>query len=687
MPSIAPTHNASAAAVSATWLRLRRKALRDYACLVACALAIPAGAQPNAASTAFDLSIEDLGQIRVTTASRRAEALDVTPAAAYVITSEEIRRSGVTTIQDALRLAPGVEVARNGSHSWTISIRGFSNNLSNKLLVLIDGRSVYSPLYAGVFWDVQDVLLADVERIEVVAGPGGAVWGANAVNGVINIITKNVQDRQGLLAEIGGGNQEQGFAAVRYGWKINDKLSASAFVKTFDRDTETLAATGGSANDDWRLSHGGFALLWEPDAASRLTVRTDIYDGRESILGRGDFTLGTLPATNVPATVPLSGGNVIANWTHTLADDASWRLQFWFDHTDRQIPGSFNEARSTYNLAFLHDLRQRKRHDVQWGVELRSTSDDIGNTTFSSFMPPQRTDRTLSTFAQDRIELKDERLYLTLGTKLEHNDYTGFESEPSMRLTFTPEGGQRTYWAALSRAVRVPARLNTDVHLYAPVVVPGLPPVYINVNGTPDFESETVDAYELGYRMRASDKLSFDVTAFDNFYDHLQTNEPAGGAIAVPGPPAYLVIPAVEGNLMQGKNYGATFSLTWQPLTRWRLKFNASRFEMELATKPGGADTNSLRISGNSPENMLSVLSFLELKHDVTLYTGVRHVDELPSLRVPAYNAVDASVAWRPTERLRLSLTAQNLNDTKHLEFSDGVLIERSVFVRFDWRL
>ena len=311
-----------------------------------CALAAAAAAQSVSGSSpsAFEFSIEELGQIQVTTASRRPESLDVTPAAVYVITAEDIRRSGVTTLPDALRLAPNVEVARNNSHQWTVSIRGFSNDLSNKLLVLIDGRSVYSPLYAGVFWDVQDVLLADVERIEVVAGPGGAVWGANAVNGVINIITQSAQDRQGLYAEAGGGNYEQAFGAVRYGWKAGDKLWASAYVKSFERDS-TKTATGADGGDDWHLSHGGFALTWQPSSDDRVSARADLYAGDESTLTRSNFTLGTLPTTSIPANVPLSGNSVTANWLHSLDAGASWRLQFYFDHTDRQIPGSFNEAR------------------------------------------------------------------------------------------------------------------------------------------------------------------------------------------------------------------------------------------------------------------------------------------------------------------------------------------------------
>ena len=317
--------------IASAALSLQRSigSLRYAVRLAVCAFVVPAGAQPNAEPSAFDLSIEDLGQIRVTTASRRDESLDVTPAAVYVITAEDIRRSGVTTIQDALRLAPGVEVARNGSHSWTISIRGFSNDLSNKLLVLIDGRSVYSPLYAGVFWDVQDVLLADVERIEVVAGPGGTVWGANAVNGVINIITNSAPERQGLVRR--GWRGQRGGKLRGGALRVEARRQAfwtSVFAKTFDRDAAKIAATGADANDDWRLSHGGFLLTWQPDVANRLNVRTDIYDGNESILARGTFTLGTLPATNIPSNGSREWRQRDRELDARARADASWGLQF-----------------------------------------------------------------------------------------------------------------------------------------------------------------------------------------------------------------------------------------------------------------------------------------------------------------------------------------------------------------------
>ena len=349
----------------------------------------------------FDLSLEELGQLQVTSVSRRPEQLNQAAASIYVITAEEIRRSGVTSIPEALRLAPGVEVARNGASEWTVSIRGFSSDLSNKLLVLLDGRSMYSPLFAGVFWDVQDTFIADIERIEVISGPGGTLWGANAVNGVINIITRSARDTQGGLLDVGAGNEAQ-LAGFRYGWLINERMAARAYVKTAEHDATELA-DGRDAFDDWDMSRAGFALNWLPGAADAINMRANVYDGHEHALVRGDFTLGTLPQENLPGTVDLSGYNAAATWRRTLAPDASWSLRFYFDHTDRQIPGSFNEARDTFNFEYQLDLADRGRHDVILGAGFRSTSDDIGNTTFATFMPASRTGQTERAFLQDRI--------------------------------------------------------------------------------------------------------------------------------------------------------------------------------------------------------------------------------------------------------------------------------------------
>ena len=448
------------------------------------------------------MSIEQLGQLRVTSVSRRPENLNQTPASIYVITAEDIRRSGVTTIPQALRLAPGVEVARNGSNEWTISIRGFSSDLSNKLLVLIDGRSVYSPLFAGVFWDVQDTLLADIERIEVVSGPGGAVWGANAVNGVINIITQAARDTQGGFAELGFGNEEEGFAAFRYGWKPSEKLAARAYVKTFERDEAELISTG-RPGARWmgNVARGLRAHLGTHGAGSRERARGPLrrrgrraaarrFHARDAAGPRRSGSRATVGPQRARDLAPrVSAGRELAHPVLLRPDGPPdpRQLQRGARHVRLRVP-----ARSRRLAGGTMRNGARK---------LRSTSDDIGNTQFSSFFPASRTDQTLSAFVQDRIELKDERVYLTLGAKLEHNDYTGFEQQPNIRVTWLPGEGQ-TVWGAVSRAVRVPARLNTDVVLFAPVALPGLPPLYINVNGNPNFLSEELDAYEAGYRCR-----------------------------------------------------------------------------------------------------------------------------------------------------------------------------------------
>ena len=561
-------------------------------------------------------------------------------------------------------------------------MRGFSSDLSNKLLVLIDGRSVYSPLFAGVFWDVQDTLLADIERIEVVAGPGGTLWGANAVNGVINIITQSAVDTPGGLVEAGGGNEET-FQGFRYGWAASDELDMRAYVKHFERDeSETL--TGAGAFDGWSMAQAGTALAWRPTADDLVNVRADVYDGEEDALLRGDFTLGgPVPRTDIPGQVDVNGHNVLASWRRDLSAETNWRLQFYYDHTDRQIPGSFNEARDTYDLDFQHDLANPGRHDLLWGAGVRSTSDDIGNTQFATFLPPSRTDSTLSAYLQDRIELRPQRLFLTLGSKFEDNDYT-VRAKPNVRVTWLPDGRQ-TVWGAVSRAVRIPARLNTDLHLTAPVAVPGLPlPLYVRVNGNEDFDSEELVAYEGGYRFRANENLTLDLALFDNYYDDLQTQEGQPLAL-IPGPPSYFQITATLDNLMEGETYGGTLAVNWQASERLRLQMNYSHLEMDLRSKPGSNDAGALNVVGNSPETQIGIHSFVELPFDLSLYAGVRYVEELPNQRVPSYTVLDLSMGWEPSERLRTSLTARNANDSEHLEFGEGRLIERRVFVHVHW--
>jgi iron complex outermembrane receptor protein len=663
---------------------LARMPARRAAVPLMLALCVRAPLHAQAPPSLFDLSIEELGQVRVTTVSRRPEEQRLAAASVFVITAEDIRRSGVTSIPEALRLAPGVEVARHGASDWTISIRGFSSDLSNKLLVLIDGRSVYSPLFAGVFWDVQDTLLADIERIEVVSGPGGTLWGANAVNGVINIITRSAADTQGSFAELAAGNEDELIAGFRHGWTIGETLSARAYVRHVERDAAQFGS-GAAAADDWRTSRAGFALEWQPNDADRINLRADAYVARSGSLILPAFERGTLPGPRVPGTTELDGHDVVLDWRRTIAEDSGFTLLAYYDHTDRQIPNSFNEARNTLDVAFQYDMRDRGRHDLQWGGELRSTEDDIGNTLFATFLPASRKDDTLSAFVQDRIALHDDRLYLTIGAKLEHNNYTGREQQPNVRLTWFPSD-RHTVWSAVSRAVRVPARLNTDLELFAPIGPLNGVPFFVNVRGSPAFESEEVVSYEAGYRLRASAKLTLDFALFDNYYDHLQTQEP-GSFTVVPGPPQYLVLPAGLANLMEGEVYGGTVAVTWQPVPRWRMQLNYAHLEMDLRLKPGGADNGALSVAGNSPRNQVAVRSYVDLPGAFSLYSGVRYVADLPGPGVPSYTAVDWGLEWRPADRpLRAALTVQNANDARHIEFGGGVYVERSSVLRLERR-
>jgi iron complex outermembrane receptor protein len=626
----------------------------------------------------LDMSIEELGGVQVTSVSRREESLDDAAAAVYVITGEQIRRAGATTIADALRLAPGVEVARNASHSWTISIRGFNSDLSDKLLVLIDGRSVYSPLFAGVFWDVQDTLLNDIDRIEVIAGPGGTLWGANAVNGVINIITRSAWETRGGYVELAGGGEERGIAGFRYGTKLGDNGAVRGFVKYFDRDA---AARASGVDDDWHMARGGFRADFDPSDSTSLMLEGETYSGKESDLLRGDFTLGTLPVY-APGTIDVSGSYLLGRLRRRLDLGAEMTFQVYYDHTGRDIPGSFAERRDTLSADFQHNLKLFGRHALIWGGGMRSTADDIGNTSFTTFVPSARTDRTYSAFLQDKVELAPQKLFLILGTKLEHNDYTGFENQPNVRIDWLRTQRQ-TFWAAASRAVRIPARLEHDVRITAPVDAPGAP-LYVQVSGNRDFLAEKVLAYELGYRVTIGEELSFDVSVFDNDYDRLLTND-AGTPTVSPPPNAYLVVPVTIGNGGKGRTYGGTLAARWRPFQAVSLQFQYSHLRLELENKPGHSSRDMTTIAGNSPEDQAAAYAFVDLPHDLSLYGGVRYVAKLPSQGVPSYTALDASLAWRPTPRVRAALTVQNLNDDQHVEFGGGAEIERSVYAEVDW--
>ena len=449
-----------------------------------------------------ELSLEELMDIEVTSVSKRPERLSETASAIQVITQEDIRRSGATRLPEALRLASNLEVAQIDSRRWAISARGFNSPFSNKLLVLIDGRTVYTPLFAGVFWDVQDTLLEDIDRIEVISGPGATLWGANAVNGVINIITKDAKDTQGTLLAGGGGTELRGFGGVRYGGAVAPNFRYRIYGKYFDRDG-TVLPDGRDASDDWHQGQGGFRMDWDASESDVFTVQGDGYDGRISQAGAD--------------AIDVSGANVIGRWSHTFYEGSELTLQLYYDRTHRDIPGEVSEDLDTYDVDFQHRFPLGERHDIVWGLGYRLIEDDVGNSPAVAFLPPQVSRQWFSGFVQDEIALVKDRVHLTLGTKIEHNDYTGFEFQPSGRLAWRLSE-QQILWSAISRAVRTPSRIDRE--LFLRVDDPDL-----RIDGGPDFESEELLAYELGYRVQPFSRLGLSLAAYYNDYDDLRSRE------------------------------------------------------------------------------------------------------------------------------------------------------------------
>jgi iron complex outermembrane receptor protein len=605
------------------------------------------------ASVLKKMSLDELTNLEVESVSKHPEKLSETASAIQVITQEEIRRSGVTSIPEALRLASNLQVAQVDARQWAITARGFNSTTADKLLVMIDGRSVYTPLYSGVFWDVQDLMLEDVDRIEVISGPGGTVWGANAVNGVINIITKNAKETPGWLLSGGGGGAIRDFAAVHYGGRLGGQGFYRIYLKHFDRDGSRLPG-GRDGGDDWRMTQGGFRADWTARGGNAFTLQGDAY-------------AGSIDQLNAPK-VQVDGGNLVGRWTKNLSDVSSLKLQIYYDHTHREIPGLFREDLDVVDLDFQHRFPLGSRQDIVWGLDFRQSDDHVGNSAVLAFLPPDLTTRLYSGFIQDEITLVKNRLKLTLGTKLEHNDFSGFEYQPSGRLALRL-GDRQMLWAAVSRAVRTPSRIDRDFH------IPPLPGLPGGLAGGPGFVSEKLIAYELGYRIQPSGNLSISAAAFRNDYDDLRSLEPKAPAVFATG--------------FKGETYGAELTTTWQAAPRWRLRAGYTWLEMRLRAKPGSADTASQRQAGDSPRHQFQLRSSVDLGDKLQWDTTARYVDGLPHQRIPAYWAVDLNLAWLPCKDLELALAGQNLLDGGHPEFGTPASrreIRRGVHGKLTWR-
>ena len=577
------------------------------------------------------LSLDQLFDLEVTTVSQKPESLSKTAAAIHVVTQNDLQQMGALSLPEALRDIPGVEVARVDSRQYAITARGFNGTVANKLLVLIDGRSVYTPLYSGVFWDVQDTFMEDIEQIEVIRGPGATVWGSNAVNGVINVRTKDAAETQGWLVDGGGGSAERGFGGARYGGTLGRSATFRIYGKHFERDA-SLRPDGSEAGDDWRMSQGGFRVDWDPRGADRLTFQGDAYDG-------------SVDQPNAQAT-DLSGGNGLARWTRRLSSTADLELRGYYDRTDRRIPGIFGETLDTYDLAFRHRFSSGQSQDIVWGIEYRLLRDDVRNSPGLAFLPDRIAHQLFSGFVQDELAMMQDRLHLTFGSKVEHNDYTGFELQPSVRLAWMPVTSQ-TVWAAASRAVRTPSRIDRD--LFAPAN----PPFFLA--GGPNFDSEVLRAFELGYKATATSALTGSVATFYNLYDHLRSLE--------------LGLPLVLANGIKAHTYGVEAEAGWQASTAWRLSTGYSYLRMKVEAESWSTDQTSYLQAGDSPQHQAFLRSSLQMPHGVALDLTSRYVGNLSHQQVPAYATGDARLSWQATNKVDLDLVGQNLFDPRHPEF------------------
>jgi len=636
----------------------------------------------------FQMSIEDLMELKITSVSKKAEKLSDAAAAVFVITNDDIRRSGATSVPEVLRMVPGLQVARIDANKWVVTSRGFSGFFSNKLLVLIDGRSVYTPLYSGVFWDVQDLPLQDVERIEVIRGPGATLWGANAVNGVINILTKKAQDTQGFLMEAGVGTEEQGFGTIRYGGKRDDQTHYRFYSKYLNRD-DGVYNNGKEGHDDWRILRAGFRLDRDFDNDDSTTVQGDIYCGEVG------WTVTTAALSPPYSRIQndddhVFGGNILFRWESMLSNTSEMTLQVYYDCTERDNP-LIEEWRDTVDIDFNHRFSLNKYNKIIWGIGYRYTRDDIENSFRACFEDDNRSNELFSGFIQDDVTLEAIPVRLTLGSKFEYNDYTGFEIQPNIRLLCKLDNNQ-SVWASISRSVRTPSRIEDDARLNQMVIPPNSlgqssPPILVSFFGTKELDSEKLYAFEIGYRTLVTDSISVDMTAFYNDYERLLTLEPTTPFAEDFPLPFHLVVPYLAGNKMDGNTYGAEMAAEWRCSDRVSLKISYTFFKMDLTFDADRPNTFSLYDEDDAPRHQISLRQSINFSKKVELDIWPRYVDNIPSRDVDSYVSLDVRAAWKPREHIEFTLVGQNLLDDQRMQFDKNSTsnfemteVERSVY-------
>jgi len=644
-----------------------------YAALVPVA---HAGDDAESTGALKQMSLEQLMDVQVTSVARRPESVLQSPAAVQVITREDIRRSGATTLGEALRLADNLQVAQKNSHGWAISARGFNTALANKLLVMIDGRTVYTPLFSGVFWDYQDYFMEDVDRIEVISGPGGTLWGANAVNGIINIITRSAAQTQGLYAEGGGGTRPVGLTGARYGGTLAPDVHFRVYGKYADYDDEVLP-DGRGPGDGWHHAQAGFRLDSTASTRDDLSLHGDFYEGHQGL--------------DTGGAAQVSGGNIVGRWRRELSEQSDLSLQTYVDRTHLvdpipafmlntlrlAPPGDLHDDLTTYDIDFQHQLALGKRHRLIWGAGFRYTHDVVENSPALGFSPDTLNQNLFSAFVQDEVRLAPQ-LSLIVGSKIEHNDYTGFEIEPNVRMQWTLAPNQ-SVWSAISRAARTPSRIDRDL------VEPTTAPITV-LKGSSQYGSEYVTAYELGYKGQLASNLTASVSTYYNDYRKVRSTSITPATI----------IPLFFANNLAGHTAGAELTANWQILEFWSAHAGYNFLQEHIRVQPGQFDLNNALNETADPRHQVSLRSAINLPAHVQLDAALRWVDTLhtnsgPVLGdVPAYFELDTRVGWQVSSAVELAVVGQNLLHGRHPEYGfpspARIEIERSVYAKIAWR-
>jgi iron complex outermembrane receptor protein len=633
----------------------------------------------------FDLSFEELTKRPITSVSKREEKMDQAPAAVFVLSQTDIMRSGANSIPEILRLVPGLSVARINSHTWAITSRGFNSNFANKLLVLIDGRSVYNPIFSGVNWDQIDLLLEDIERIEVIRGPGATVWGANAVNGVINIITKKVSDSQGGYFTAGGGSEENAAAGARYGGKINENSFAKVYAKGFLNDDSKVLHDSDNY-DDWKAFQSGFRYDNQVNSDDFFTLHGDTQFGQE----QDEHTIPLLSqeySTEQKKDGRYNWSNILADWDHKISKDSSLEFQTFFDHHNRNNILADEES-NTADLEIEYNVKANEDHLITAGLGYRHVDDSVDPTlSFAGleFDPRSMQSDIFNTFIQDEITLIPEKLKFSLGTKLEHNDYSGLEVQPGVRISYTPTQIS-TFWASFSRAVRTPSRVEDGI-IFTNQTFPAEDgtPTALNVTGHPNLESENLYAYELGYRVMPKKNLSFDVSTFINHYNDLFALSPGNPTFIMDSTFPHVEIPLDFANSQSGNTYGVEAVANWEPYYWWRLQAWYSYIDMNIEQF----------VDNETPENQAMLRSLITINEKFEIDPRLRFVDSVTALQntdvIDAYAELDLRLGYRVRKGLVLSIVGQNLLDNRHQEYVSAesrtlpAEIERAVFAKIDW--